>query len=114
MRRRWFTPALLVPLLALSSCDTLGPDRGNTRIMASRVSGTGASQALIPTEAAASRDGEHNPGAVLALVEDLSVTVTAVQALPAQFLDRPNPERFWETMTLAAPVTVNLLSLPTN
>ena len=113
MRRRWFTPALLVPLLALSSCDTLGPDRGNTRIMASRVSGTGASQALIPTEAAASRDGEHNPGAVLALVEDLSVTVTAVQALPAQFLDRPNPERFWETMTLAAPVTVNLLSLPT-
>src|SRR5690606_35143498 len=50
--------------------------------------------------------------AMLALVEDLSVTVTAVQALPAQYLDRPNPDRFWETMTFDAPLTVNLLSLP--
>jgi hypothetical protein len=117
MQRRWLTPALLVPLLALSSCDTLGPDRGNTRIVASRMSGTGANQALIPTGPVEHRGGddggERNRGALLALVEDLSVTVTAVQALPAQYLDRPNPERFWETMTLAAPVTVNLLTLPT-
>ncbi len=116
MRRSWFTPALLVPLLALSSCDTLGPDRGNTRVVASRVTGTGASQALIPTAPSADRGGDrggHSSGAVLALVEDLGVTITAVQALPAQYLDRPNPERYWETMTLAAPVTVNLLSLPT-
>lgn len=117
MQARWVTPVLLLPLLALSGCDTLGPDGGNTRIVASRVSGTGASQALIPTAPAADhgddRDGGRNNGAILALVEDLSVTVTAVQALPAQYLDRPNPERFWETMTLAAPVTVNLLSLPT-
>lgn len=116
MQRRWLSPVLLVPLLALSSCDTLGPDGGNTRIVASRVSGVGPSQALIPTSASASegddRDGDRARGAILALVEDLDVTVTAVQALPAQYLDRPDPERFWETMTLSAPVTVNLLSLP--
>jgi hypothetical protein len=118
MARRWVSPILLVPLLAVASCDTLGPDRGNTRVVASRLGPGGASQTLIPTEAAADRGGsdeheERSPSAILALVEDLSVTVTAVQALPAQYLDRPDPESFWETMTLDAPVTVNLLSLPT-
>lgn len=116
MPRRWVTPVLLVPLLALSACDTLGPDRGNTRIVASRLGGAGgANQALIPTAPSADHgddEGGKRPGAILALVEDLSVTVTAVQALPAQYLDRPNPERFWETMTLEAPATINLLTLP--
>lgn len=114
MQRRWVSPVLLVPLLALSSCDTLGPDSGNTRIVASRVSGAAPSQTLIPTSPSADRgeDDDRPRGAILALVEDLDVTITAVQALPAQYLDRPNPERYWETMTLSAPVTVNLLSLP--
>lgn len=124
MPKRWTSSILLVPLLALASaCDTLGPDRGNTRIVASRLSSS-ANLSLSPTAAAADRDEDDDddrdggdrwsgrPGAILALVEDLSVTVTAVQALPAQYLDRPNPEEFWETMTLDAPVTVNLLSLP--
>lgn len=114
MQRRWSSPVLLVPLLALASCDTLSPDGGNTRIVAARVSGAAPSQTLIPTAPSADHghEGDRSRGAILALVEDLDVTITAVQALPAQFLDRPNPERYWETMTLSAPVTVNLLSLP--
>ena len=119
MATRWTSPILLVPLLALATaCETLGPDRGNTRIVASRLSSVGGSAALAPTPLQAERDGENDRdgtrggGATLALVEDLEVTVTAVQALPAQYLDRPNPEEFWETMTLSSPLTVNLLSLP--
>jgi len=120
MSRRWNAPILLLPLLAVATaCDVLGPDRGNTRIVASRVSAASPNAALAPTAMVADRSGDDGDregsrggAATLALVEDLDVTVTAVQALPAQYLDRPNPEEFWETMTLTAPVTVNLLSLP--
>jgi hypothetical protein len=115
MTPRRVASVLLLPLLALSACDTFGPDNGNTRIVVSRSGAGGASFALSPTSIAvdASHYGDDYGGrAVLALVEDLSVTVTAVQALPAQYLDRPHPENFWETMTLSGPATVNLLTLP--
>lgn len=108
---------LLLPLLTFAACDMTGPD-ANTRVVLSR-GGSGAggsSAALIPTGIEAShsedRDDRKSPGAVLALVEDLEVTVTAVQALPAQYLDRRDQEGLWETMTLSGPATVNLLDLP--
>ena len=120
MTRNWLSSILLVPLLALAGCDLVGPDRGNTRIVVSSAGARGASFALSPTAVAADRDKDHDvqkggsSGAVLALVEELAVTVTAVQALPAQFLDRPDSENYWETLTLSGPATVNLLSLPTD
>jgi hypothetical protein len=45
-------------------------------------------------------------------VSDLSVTITAVQALPASALDMPDEEGGWRTLTLSTPVTVNLMALP--
>lgn len=123
MTRRWMSPALLVPLLALGACEGLGPDSGNTRVVVSRLGAGGAAFSLSPTAVSLDRRDDDddrddddrrggNPGAVLALVEDLDVTVTAVQALPAQFLDRPDSGDLWETMTLSGPATVNLLALP--
>lgn len=120
MTRRSQALLLLLPLLAFTACDSTspGPDV-NTRVLVSRAGGSsGASGVLIPTTAEASRGSEHEDpakkgaGAVLALVEDLDVTVTAVQALPAQYLDRRDQEGLWETMTLSGPASVNLLSLP--
>jgi hypothetical protein len=116
MLRRPQALLLLLPLLAFTACDVTGPDV-NTRVLLSRA-GSGTSSALIPTSIAASHgsdredDRRRNPTAVLALVEDLEVTVTAVQALPAQYLDRRDQEGLWETMTLSGPATVNLLNLP--
>ena len=91
MARRWNAPILLLPLLAFATaCDTLGPDRGNTRIVASRLSAAAPNAALAPTAIVADRSGDDDDregsrsgAATLALVEDLDVTVTAVQALPA-------------------------------
>jgi hypothetical protein len=69
----------------------------------------------MPTsEPSASSGSGHGGGAVLALVDDLAVTITAVQALPVAFIDGPHDDGDWETLTFGAPVDVNLLSLPTD
>jgi hypothetical protein len=128
----WFNHsrvALLGTFVALAGCEAIaGGEGGRTRIMLSRagpaspsnvsapVSGGGAAYSMLPTsEPATSGHGSgHGEGAVLALVDDLAVTITAVQALPVAFIDKPHDDGDWETLTFGAPVDVNLLSLPSD
>lgn len=108
-----------VPLLAasllLAGCDSItGGDRSNTRILMSRGTGSAASPSIgvSPDPESAAASFYHGGTATLALVSDLSVTITAVQALPASALDMPDEDEGWRTLTLGSPVTVNLMALP--
>ena len=107
------TLAALLLATALAGCDAgTGPDRNQTRILLSQGSATSANFSVSVTP-----DHESDPGngrAVIALVDSLDVTITAVQALPVRFIDSPSDERSWETLTLAAPITVDLFSLPSS
>lgn len=116
MALRRTLPLVVAAALALGACDLTGPDRGNTRVLASSLSVAGASRAVLPVAPLPDRDDRdrpENPSLALALVKDLEVTITAVQALPAQFLDRET-EGSWETLTLSTPARVNLFALPTD
>jgi hypothetical protein len=115
--------ALLGTFVALAGCEAIsGSDDGRTRIMLSQVGPSGPSNvsaleggtglSVMSTGPSASSGYGRGGGAVLALVDDLSVTITAVQALPVAFIDRPHDDGDWETLTFGAPVDVNLLSLP--
>jgi len=110
--RRAILPLAAVALTA-SGCDAItGSDNSRTRIVLSQ---GGSGGAAFSVNAAPEDEASFSHGggtATLALVQDLKVTITAVQALSAAFLDRSDEENGWRTLTLAAPVTVNLLSLP--
>lgn len=111
-RFRSFLLASFVAAAGLGGCDTiLGPD-GQTRIFFSQASSAGASFSVSPSE----HEGSTTPkgSAVLALVDGLEVTITAVQAQPARFIDAPESDQSWETLTLSSPATVDLLGLPSD
>jgi hypothetical protein len=108
-----------LPIMALavmaSGCDAItGSDSSNTRVLLSREGGSGAafSVGVEPESGSGEASFYHGGTATLALVSDLSVTITAVQALPASALDMPGEEEGWRTLTLSTPVTVNLMELP--
>lgn len=111
---RLYTLAAFLATTALVGCDNiLGPD-GQTRILFSQGSSAGASLSVSPGDAGDVATGKSYGTAVLALVDKLEVTITAVQAQPARYIDMPESEQHWETLTLADPVTVDLLGLPTS
>jgi len=111
--RRAILPVAAI-VLAVSGCDGItGSDSSRTRILLSQ----GSSGATFSVSASPEAEGEAafqqgRGTATLALVRDLEVTITAVQALPAAYLDHPDENGGWKTLTLSSPVTVNLLSLP--
>lgn len=114
---------LLAPLglaLVLAGCDgATGPDRSQTRVVLRQSVSSGASFSIGAVDAAAmdrEGGGHGGRGAVLALVDSLNVTITALQAQPARFVDSPDDDddSTWETMTFEAPATVDLLALPTS
>ena len=107
------TLGALLLALALAGCDAgTGPDRNQTRILLSQGSASSASFSIAVSP---DRDGDPGNGrAVIALVDSLDVTITAVQALPARYIDGPGEEHGWQTLTLAAPMTVDLFSLPSS
>jgi hypothetical protein len=127
-RFRYRAVALLGVGVALGGCDAItGNDDGRTRIMLSQENTRAASNVSVPsgeggtafTVAPSSGRSDYSEGgyggggrAVLALVDDFDVTITAVQALPLAFIDKPHDDGDWETLTFGAPVTVNLLALP--
>ena len=96
----------------MSGCDSLLSPEPQTRIYLSQASAAGARLSISPSGIDAS--GSSKGGAVLALVDSLNVTITAVQAMPARYLDSHESEQSWETLTLSEPATVDLLGLPSD
>lgn len=112
-RSRRLMLAPLVFAVGFAGCDSAFGPESETRILMSQSSSAGASFSVSPAGGDVQMDRKGGGTAVLALVESLDVTITAVQAQQAQFVDSPDRDEGWETLTFADPVTVDLLSLPT-
>ncbi|MDQ3555617.1 MAG: DUF4382 domain-containing protein [Gemmatimonadota bacterium] len=110
--RKLFTVALGATLaLPLAACDIgTGPNSGGQTQVFLAQGSSGSSQNLLPSMFLASASAQMGGNVSLSAVSSINVTITQVQALPANG-DTAN-ENKWVSLDVSTSGAVNLLALP--